>query len=372
MAASIRRWQALFAAVALGLSVFVVTDAVAETGPDELEKLAQEAAPAHADGDYGRSSSLEEEERLRAAALPEAVSPGFYLEGDEIVVRIYSDVEAPAVESRTVPSRFTRASLEALKTSVAGLAGAEGVYFGLWYDAERDLVQVSGNLSEDALPEEPLRLGELRLETTEGGGRLSRSSDTSPHWGGAKIVKSTGGGPCSTGFAVKNSAGTKFMLTAAHCGALNTVWKSGSYTVGKIVKRAPYPTFDLALIGEKSYGTYIYMGGSTGSGTATGAAANPALYTKYCTSGSSSYENCDMDTLSLTGVLCAPDGCTSGLAVLVGISPVRPGDSGGPLVLKGASKVYPRGIVIAGSGLTTYAERWGPIQSYFSVSSVTS
>ncbi len=370
MAVSIR--QALCAAVALGLSMFVVTDAVAETTPDELEKLAQEADPVHSDGEYGYSSSLEEEERFRAAALPDSVSPGFYLDGEEIVVRIYSDVEEPVVESRTAPSRFTRASLEALKTSIAGLAGAEGVYFGLWYDAERDLVRVSGNLSEDALPEEALRLGEVSLEVTEGGGRLSRSSDNPPHWGGAKIVKSTGGAPCSTGFVVKNSAGTRFMVTAAHCGALNTVWKSGSYTVGKITKRAPYPTFDLALISEKSYGTYIYMGGSAGNGTATGAAANPSLNSKYCTSGISSNENCDMDTLSLTGVFCASDGCTSGLAVLVGIYPVLPGDSGGPLVMKGSGKVYPRGIVIAGSGLTTYAERWGSIKSYFSVSSVTS
>jgi hypothetical protein len=127
----------------------------------------------------------------------------------------------------------------------------------------------------------------------------------------------------------------------------------------------------MALIGGQTYGTMIYMGGSAGTGTATGAPANPAVGTSYCVSGGASYENCSKQVTSLSASFCDTSGCTTALAAYTGGSSTQNGDSGGALVLKSGGKVYPRGIHIARSGSTMYAEKWNLISVHLGVSGVT-
>ena len=114
------------------------------------------------------------------------------------------------------------------------------------------------------------------------------------------------------------------------------------------------------------------MGGSSVTGWRTGAACNPAVGATYCTSGTTTNENCGKVVQSLSASFCDSSGCTYGLASYTGGTSTAGGDSGGPLVLKGSSTVYPRGIHIARAGSTMYAEKWSTISSHFGVSSVTS
>lgn len=355
-------------AAALALTFSGVTTASAESPISDKEKLAQEGTPAPSQ-DTGYASSLAEEAKFRSQALSEELSPGVYLAGDQVVSRIYADGKAPT-DVTTTPSRFTAASLTALQDRLAGLAGKEGVFFGFGYRADSDTVVVTGNLPKSALPEAELRSGALTFEYTTEGGRETRTNDSAPHWGGARIT--SGGSGCSSGFIVKNSAGTRFAVTAAHCGSLNSTWTSGSYTFGKMTQRGPFPAYDMALLSGQSYGSYIWMGNSSGTGTQTGAAANPAVGSTYCTSGATTNENCGKKVNNLSDSFCDASGCTYSLASYTGGSNTSGGDSGGPLVLKSGSKVYPRGIHIARAGSTMYAEKWSTISSHFGVTAVTS
>lgn len=355
-------------AAALIISLTSVTGASADTPTADEQKAAQETSSG-AVVDSGYASSLEEEDRFRVQAVAEDVSPGAFTDGDRLVSRVYADADAPD-GATTLPSRFTRASLDALQEQIAGLAGAEGIFYGFSYDAETDTVSVVGNVPQAELPAEAVRSGAISYEYTKDGGRETRANDSSPHWGGAKIT--SGGAGCSSGFIVKNSAGTRFAVTAAHCGALNSTWTSGSFTFGKMTQRGPFPAWDMALLGGQSYGSYIWMGNASGTGTQTGAAANPAVGSTYCTSGTTTNENCGKKVSSLTGSFCDSAGCTYGLAEYKGGTNTAGGDSGGPLVLKSGSKVYPRGIHIARVGSTMYAEKWSSISSHFGVTAVTS
>lgn len=355
-------------AAALALPCLTVSNASAEPPTSDEEKLAQEEnrTPSR---DTGYASSLDEETKLREQQLSQDISPGRYLASDQFVYRIYADAKAPPNRA-TLPSRFTAASLAALKKELANLAGQKGVFFGFAYDAESDAVVVKGNLSRSALPQEELRSKAVTLDFTNDGGRETRSNDAPPHWGGAKIQSGSAG--CSSAFIVKNRVGTRFAVTAAHCGGLNSVWRSGRYTVGKMTQRAPFPSYDMALLSGQRYGSYVWMGNSSGTGTPTGSAANPVVGVTYCTSGTTTNEKCGKKVNSLSATFCDPAGCTHALASYVGGRSTAGGDSGGPLVLKSGSRVYPRGMHIARSGSTMYAEKWSVISERFGVTLVTS
>ena len=126
------------------------------------------------------------------------------------------------------------------------------------------------------------------------------------------------------------------------------------------------------MVGENTFGSYIWMGDHSGIGTKTGPARDPSVGAVYCLSGTTTNENCGKKVVSLDGTFCDASGCTSGLAAYTGGNGSEGGDSGGPLVLKGGDRVYPRGIHIARTGNVMYAERWESISNYFGVTSVTS
>lgn len=315
---------------------------------------------------------LAAENKARASSLPEDVSPGSFQYRGEVVNRVFADRSVPSTV-RTMPSRFTRASLSSLEKELVAIRDAakdRNVAYGYYHDAVSDVLRVEGNVAEQLLPVRALVRGEVSFTHTVDAGRDSRTSDSAPHWGGARIT--SGGAACSSGFTVRDSTGTRFAVTAAHCGQLNSAWYSGAYYFGTVTRRGPFPAWDMALLSGSSYGTYIYMGGSAGNGWPTGPADNPVVGFSYCTSGATTYENCGKVVTSLSASFCDSAGCTHGLASYTGGSSTAGGDSGGPLVLKGSSVVYPRGIHIARSGSTMYAEKWSSISSNFGVSSVSS
>lgn len=229
-------------------------------------------------------------------------------------------------------------------------------------DAPRDVVAPVLNKFPGAV--------EYRESTVQ---RDSRRNDSTPHWGGASIT--SGGATCSSGFAVQNGSGTRFMVTAAHCFPQDaTVFSpEGGWNWGTVVNRGPFPEWDMELIGNSTYGSFIYVGDSTGTASHVINAGDPVVgFTGYCRSGQTSFQQCGSRVDSLFGQLCDSSGCTYGLIAYTGGGASQGGDSGAPYYLPGSSGVYIRGLHVGRSSSgTMYAEKWSSVSSHFGVSIVT-
>ena len=207
--------------------------------------------------------------------------------------------------------------------------------------------------------------------------RATRQSDSTPHWAGASITN--GGGTCSSGMSVQNSAGTRFMVTAGHCFLAGQAVRSpGSpyYAWGTVVNRAPFPTWDMELLGGSSYGSYAYTGPVVSNGTRRflGSGDPVVGFNNYCHSGQTSGEGCGHTVTGLYGQFCDAAGCTPGLITYTGGPMILPGDSGSPFYAYASDPslgIHARGINIAYSGSTMYAEKWSTIASRFGVTIVT-
>jgi hypothetical protein len=202
---------------------------------------------------------------------------------------------------------------------------------------------------------------------------FSRRADTQPYWGGSSIK--SGGGVCSAGFVVKNSAGTRYMLTAGHCFALGAtvLTTDGNASVGTVVRRGPIPPYDMELIGGKSYGSYVFSGGTnSNTGRHVISAGDPAVnFTGYCRSGQTSGERCGQRVTSVTAQVCTQTGCKYPVIAYDTGYPSQPGDSGAPFYLPSGSDAHIRGMNIASGGGVSYAEKWSRISAHLGVSIVT-
>jgi hypothetical protein len=207
---------------------------------------------------------------------------------------------------------------------------------------------------------------------------FSRRADTSPFWGGSSIK--SGGAVCSSGFVVQKG-GVRYLATAGHCfgvgaGVLTT---DGNLSVGSVVQRGPFlpwpfQSFDMELIGGKSYGSSIFVGGTNSStGRHVNGAADPVVgFTGYCRSGQTSGEQCGQTVTSVNAQVCTQTGCKSPVIAYSG--PVsQPGDSGAPFYVYSVDgqHVHIRGMNVASGGSTSYAEKWSRISSNLGVSIVT-
>lgn len=329
----------------------------------------------------GRASSLAEESALRtlARSVSGADSPGlFTTDAGQPMVRIFAGHSTAAtravVQSHRAASQNSRFTPQAMKSLMRGLESASrraGVSYEFHYDAQSDSILVTGNLDPSELPAAALGSGLVRLvKTTEGISRQGRYDDTPAFWGGGAILRS--GSRCSTGFAVQKN-GVRYLTTAGHCGTVGTSWTNGNgtRTVGTIVQRgAPYPSYDIALVGGATYGGYVFMGDRVGTPMKVLGAGNPTVGAFYCTSGTTTFENCGKKVVSTNATVCTAAGCTPGVAAYTGGAATQGGDSGGPLVLKTAAGVYARGSHIAAGGGTMYAELWSTFASHFGVSIV--
>lgn len=370
-------------AVTLISALGPVSDVDAESAPSNAADAAKISGqpPADPAASYGRASTLAEETNLRqvASALPVSESPGLFSGADgQAVVRVFNDRSLRAANDRvsslqatTRMSQFTSATLNALSQQLRNASRRAGVSYHFFYDAESDRVVVSGNLQPSELPTAAVRTGQVSFTPGPGIERQGRYNDTTPYWGGGAIIRSDGA-RCSTSFTVKNSAGTRYMVTAGHCGPVGTRWRTPTgASVGTTVSRPSFPAYDMSLIRGSSYGSYLFMGNRTGYGSRVLGAGDPVVGTYYCVSGTTTYENCGKRVTSLTATLCTSVGCTSGLAAYSGGTLTRGGDSGGPLVLKTSSGVHVRGLHIGINGNTMLGERWRSVASLFRVTVVT-
>lgn len=245
---------------------------------------------------------------MLANALPTADTPGLFTTSTgRPTVRVFDDRDERSARGRlsgnavtsklfggaspTAKSQFSSASLQALSKRLENASRRADVSYAYHYDAESDTVALTGNLTPEELRGIPS--GQVTFTPSAGIERQTRYYDTPGFWGGAAIFRPDGA-RCSTSFTVKNSAGTRYMVTAGHCGGVGTTWKTaGGVSVGQTVSRPSYPSYDMQLIGGGSaYGSYIYMGDRNGYGSKVLGAGDPAVGAYYCVSGTTTYENC--------------------------------------------------------------------------------
>jgi streptogrisin D len=133
-----------------------------------------------------------------------------------------------------------------------------------------------------------------------------------------------GGGRCSLGFNVRNSAGTNYFLTAGHCTNIGSTWTNGSTTLGTRAGTS-FPGNDYGIV--RYTNTSITKSGAVGSQDITSAgtpAVNSTVYRRGSTTGIHSGR-----VTALNATVNYAEGSVSGLIRTTGCA--EPGDSGGSL-----------------------------------------
>lgn len=154
-----------------------------------------------------------------------------------------------------------------------------------------------------------------------------------------------GGARCSLGFNVRNTAGTRFFVTAGHCGNIAATWTLANGTALGSRVRSSFPGNDFALIRYTNAtitksGTVDLFNGTrrdiTGSGNAV---VGQAVQRSGSTTGVHGGR-----VTALNATVRYPEGTVSGLIRTTVCA--EPGDSGGPL-FRGHTAL---GLTSGGSG----------------------
>jgi hypothetical protein len=297
--------------------------------------------------------------RLTEAAVDKAVGAPARLERLTI-----TGATVDAIRDKLVARDFSPA---AKKYSYGGYLDLESGKFVLTTNAP---AAVTDELTDD----HPGTI-DLRHDTVRD--MFHRLDDVPSYWGGASIM-SPGVGTCSNGFTVQRG-GQRFMTTASHCFGLGAgVFTPTNRFVGTVVQRGqlgspfPWDNRDTELIGGSSYAGRVYDGGifSTTSKGVVGAGDPVPGFTGYCTSGQTSGERCGITVQSTEAIACTATGCKWPVISYTG-GPSQPGDSGAPMYLPSGTSAFARGTVIAGDGVTSYAEKWSRMAAGFGISIVT-
>jgi hypothetical protein len=294
-----------------------------------------------------------------------------------------------ATGGKATSSPASATALAAIQTRIARYVATQGTKytFGSYLDsttgkivldtdAPADLVSSLTNLSGAATAQRATASQvEVRRKTTTDA--FHRRDDTPPFWGGGGL--SASGSLCSSGYAVRNSAGTAFSVTAGHCYAngASVRTESGARVYGTVSNRR-LPTItghasDMELMGGQSYSGRVFTGGVTSTTSIPVVSAGGAVvgYNAYCHSGRTTGEQCGHTANSITAQVCTQTGCKSPVIAYTGGTIQQGGDSGGAFYAKDSSGAWIRGHVIAGNSTTGYVEPWTVVASSLGVSIVT-
>jgi streptogrisin D len=148
-----------------------------------------------------------------------------------------------------------------------------------------------------------------------------------------------GGGRCSLGFNVRNSAGTNFFLTAGHCTNIGSSWSNGSVTLGTRTGSS-FPGNDYGIV--RYTNTTITKTGGVGSQDIV-SAATPAVGTTVYRRGSTTGTRSGRVT-ALNATVNYAEGSVYGMIRTTVCA--QPGDSGGPLY----AGTVAMGLTSGGSG----------------------
>ncbi|MEV6304010.1 S1 family peptidase [Actinoplanes sp. NPDC051861] len=153
----------------------------------------------------------------------------------------------------------------------------------------------------------------------------------------------SGGGRCSLGFNVRNSAGTNYFLTAGHCTRGSSSWNNGSVTLGTTAGSS-FPGNDYGIV--RYTNTSITKTGGVGTSVDITNAGTPAVGATVYRRGSTTGTRSGRVT-ALNSTVNYAEGSVSGLIRTTVCA--QPGDSGGPLY----SGSTAHGLTSGGSGNCT-------------------
>lgn len=188
---------------------------------------------------------------------------------------------------------------------------------------------------------------------------VSRDLDQPPVKAGSRIR--SGGSGCTSGFVIRNTTtNEKRMVTAGHCGALNSVWTTGSGAAAGTMVARDFTDggVDAGYLGGGSYQSWMWVYGPTSNlGVGVGGYYTSLPGRKLCTNGATSGEVCTGTVGSVDVCHTFDDGIeTCWLDTLTpdgSFTMTRPGDSGGPVITPpGADEIA--GIIIGVQGSTTF------------------
>jgi hypothetical protein len=292
-----------------------------------------------------------------------------------------------AASGHVVSSPSSRAALAKVQKRIAADVAKNGTTytFGTYADPATGAVVVDTDAPDSVLNplidlsrDKDLKSVKVKVNKGKVKDAWNRRDDTAPYYGGGGLLASNA--LCSAGYAVKNSAGTRFMVTAGHCYANGTTVQTESNlrTVGTVSNRALASLgsgpVDMELLGGQSYAGRVFSGGVTSTTSNPVVAAGDASvnYNAYCHSGRTTGEQCGHTATSVTAQVCTGTGCKSPVIAYTGGTIQQGGDSGGAFYAKdGNSGVWIRGHVIASSSTTGYVEKWTKVASRYGVSIVT-
>lgn len=167
-----------------------------------------------------------------------------------------------AVVSRQAPSLLDVCKIRSVIRSVA--TEYPTLSAGVTINAAEGKVDITVNaelmltLEAALLDFEPwIRVQSGEIEPT------SRTNDSAPWYGGARLNLANGAPQCSTSFRFNN--GQKYLLTADHCGPSGTTWWNNgtlypSDYVGMSTSNLGAYKVDAAVITGSSYGSRVYIG----------------------------------------------------------------------------------------------------------------
>jgi hypothetical protein len=182
---------------------------------------------------------------------------------------------------------------------------------------------------------------------------ISRDNDQSPWSGGARIVNTTLGAACTSGFGVRNGSG-EHILTAGHCGSPGHRFTDGQGEfIGNVGLRNQ--THDVLLIPTPNAGNHIYVGGAN-SNTTKPVSDFDHVFTGelLCQSGVTSANATGAPVCNLRVLFFYQDPEDLVEAEQInGQIAARPGDSGGPVYSDQGGSVIAKGTTtrVAGSRL---------------------
>ena len=183
------------------------------------------------------------------AALPGVVgedqSAGSFFDGTRMVVNVTSEAAAARVEAAGGTARVVSRSTRELNATIAKLN--KGVPGTAWYvDPITNQVVVDTDESVTGA-----NLAAINAAVAEGNGAVRtnavKGTFTNFIAGGNAIF--TGGARCSLGFNVRNSAGTRFFITAGHCTNIGSQWRATS--TGPVIGNrtgTSFPTNDYGIV----------------------------------------------------------------------------------------------------------------------------
>ncbi|MFS8102050.1 S1 family peptidase [Lentzea alba] len=342
--------------------------------------LAASITPASAQGNVSITPDMQKlmatQQQLHKIAEKVERGSGFsgvYLDAGTRTLNVYWKGTAPAkvrteaiaakAKGLNVKVQLAKYSQAELKAEAARLAGANQSITGVAAKYDGSGLEVTQGTSSISLragtgiqSSVPVDVRVADVEPAQ-----SRYADNAP-WKGGGYIQNSGGGSCTSGFAVTTSTGAEKILTAAHCGAAGSTFSSSNgNTLGTVEGRSV--AWDTELLSNPS-GTTVaqtWIGESIqpelNGGTAVQyglpvvAAARTFPGEWLCTSG------------AFSGTVCEIRAEQVGMSIsLIGFGTVRDvvravhtgggaaggnGDSGGPVVSAVDQRLTARGTLTA-------------------------